>query len=178
MKVTLKNVRFSYANVFEPRSIEGATPKYSVSLLISKDDAETIQQLKTAIQATIEEGISKKFGGKKPATLDICLRDGDVQRPDDENYSGMYYINASNTKRPTVFNQYKKDATPDEFYSGCYGVAMIDLYAHSMPTKKGIYAQLVAVMKTKDGSPFGAGAADLSEFDAFAIKPDTSVDFL
>jgi DNA polymerase len=45
-KVVTGEVRFSYANLWEPKSINGGTPKYSVSLIIPKDDVK--------IQATIE----------------------------------------------------------------------------------------------------------------------------
>jgi len=37
-KVVTGKVRFSYVNVFEPKSVNGSTPKYSVSLIIPKDD--------------------------------------------------------------------------------------------------------------------------------------------
>jgi hypothetical protein len=179
MKTTLKTVRFSYAHVFEPRGFDGNTPKYSVSLLIDKSDEALVKQIKESLQVAIDEGIPKKWGGKKPAKLDICLRDGDTERPEDPNYAGKYYINASNVKQPTVLNQYAKPATQDEFYSGCYGVAVVDFYPHSHKNMKhGVYAQLLAVMKTEDGESFGAGGVDLSELSQFAVKADTALDFL
>jgi hypothetical protein len=180
MKTTLKTVRFSYAHVFEPRGFDGNTPKYSASLLIDKSDEALVKRIKEALQVAIDEGIPKKWGGKKPAKLDICLRDGDTERPEDPNYAGKYYINASNVKQPTVLNQYAKPATQDEFYSGCYGVAVVDFYPHSHKNMKhGVYAQLLAVMKTEDGESFGASGIDLSELAQFAVKPsDTALDFL
>ena len=36
--ITGPNTRWSYANVWEPKSINGGTPKYSVSLIIPKSD--------------------------------------------------------------------------------------------------------------------------------------------
>lgn len=36
--ITGVNTRWSYANVWEPKSINGGTPKYSVSLIIPKSD--------------------------------------------------------------------------------------------------------------------------------------------
>ena len=41
-KVVTGEVRFSYLNVFEPKSINGSEEKYSVSLLIPKSDTKTI----------------------------------------------------------------------------------------------------------------------------------------
>jgi hypothetical protein len=34
MKVVTGKVRFSYANVWEPKSVNGSDPKYSISLII------------------------------------------------------------------------------------------------------------------------------------------------
>ena len=41
-KVVTGIVRLSYANVWEPASINGSKPKYSVSLIIPKGDTKTI----------------------------------------------------------------------------------------------------------------------------------------
>ena len=50
--ITGKKTRWSYANVWTPKAAnEGATPKYSVSLIIPKDDVQTIEKIKNAINA-------------------------------------------------------------------------------------------------------------------------------
>ena len=36
--ITGPDTRWSYANVWEPKAINGGTPKFSVSLIIKKDD--------------------------------------------------------------------------------------------------------------------------------------------
>ena len=81
--VTGINTRLSYANIWEPKSINGGKEKYSVSLIIPKSDQKTVTAIEKAIDASIQEGIGK-FGGKKPnkATLKLPLRDGDVERDD------------------------------------------------------------------------------------------------
>ena len=56
--ITGVDTRWSYANVWDPKSINGGTPKYSVSLIIPKSDKVTIQKIKAAIQAAYEEGDS------------------------------------------------------------------------------------------------------------------------
>ena len=64
-KVVTGLVRLSYANVWEPKApTEGATPKYSVSVIIPKSDTETVAKINAAIDAAIEEGIGK-FGGTR-----------------------------------------------------------------------------------------------------------------
>ena len=48
--ITGKDTRFSYLNANEPKAINGGKPKYSVSLIISKDDVQTIDKIKAAIE--------------------------------------------------------------------------------------------------------------------------------
>lgn len=40
--ITGPETRWSYANVWDPKSIDGGKPKYSISLIVSKDDTETV----------------------------------------------------------------------------------------------------------------------------------------
>ena len=63
--ITGENTRWSYANVWEPKSINGGTPKYSVSLIIPKSDTKTIAKIKAAIEAAYVEGESKLKGNSK-----------------------------------------------------------------------------------------------------------------
>ena len=100
-KVVTGVVRLSYANVWEPASINGSNPKYSVSLIIPKSDKQTLDAINAAVDAAIKEGVAK-FGGKIPnkAALKLPLRDGDTER-DDEAYKNSFFVNAnSTTKKP------------------------------------------------------------------------------
>ena len=49
--ITGPNTRWSYANVWEPKSINGGAPKYSVSLIIPKSDTKTVSKIQAAIEA-------------------------------------------------------------------------------------------------------------------------------
>ena len=62
--ITGPETRWSYANVWEAKSINGGAPKFSVSLIIKKDDP-TIEKIKAAIQAAYEEGQAKLKGNGK-----------------------------------------------------------------------------------------------------------------
>ena len=57
--VTGVSTRLSYAHLFEPVSINGGPEKYSVSVLIPKDDVKTIQAIEKAIDNALEKGIAK-----------------------------------------------------------------------------------------------------------------------
>ena len=50
-KVITGIVRLSYANVWEPKSINGGAEKYSVSLIIPKSDTKTIAAINAAVDA-------------------------------------------------------------------------------------------------------------------------------
>lgn len=50
-KVITGKVRFSYANVFEPTAMQdGQTPKYNVSIIISKSDTKTVEAIKRRLR--------------------------------------------------------------------------------------------------------------------------------
>ena len=93
--ITGEDTRWSYANVWEPKSINGGAPKYSVSLIIPKSDTKTVAKIKAAIEAAYAEGESKLKGNSKsvpPLTsIKTPLRDGDVERPDDPAYANAYF---------------------------------------------------------------------------------------
>ena len=132
--ITGPRTRWSYANVWDPKSINGGTPKYSVSLIIPKSDKKTVEAIKAAIQAAYEEGESKlKGNGKTVPALSVIktpLRDGDAERPDDPVYADAYFINANSATAPGIVDA---DLNPilerSEVYSGVYGRASIkDVY--------------------------------------------------
>lgn len=95
--ITGVNTRWSYANVWDAKSINGGAPKYSVSLIIPKSDTVTVNKIKAAIEAAYEEGQSKlKGNGKTVPALTILktpLRDGDLERPDDPAYANPFNTN-------------------------------------------------------------------------------------
>lgn len=163
-KVITGKVRFSYANVFEPKSINGSDPKYSVSLIIPKEDKVTIDKIKAAIEVAKQEGLSK-LGGKIPANLKIPLRDGDIDRPDDPAYADSYFVNANSTIRPGIVDANLQpiiDST--EFYSGCYGRASIVFYAYNANGNKGIACGLQNLQKLEDGEPLGGRSRAEDDF--------------
>jgi len=82
--------RISFANIWEPKGVNGSEPKYSVSCLVSKKDKATLEKIGGAIEAAKEDGKTRKWGGKTPTNLKLPLHDGDVDRPDDEAYKKWY----------------------------------------------------------------------------------------
>ena len=130
--ITGPNTRWSYANVWEAKSINGGTPKYSVSLIIPKSDTVTVEKIKKAIQAAYDEGQSKlKGNGKTVPALSVLktpLREGDLERPDDEAYANSYFINANSATAPGIVDADKNTIIDcSEVYSGVYGLSLIHI---------------------------------------------------
>lgn len=173
-KVVTGVVRLSYANVWEPVSINGSKPKYSVSLIIPKDDKATVDAINRAVENAIKDGAAK-FGGKIPprGSLKLPLRDGDTER-DDEAYKGCYFVNANSTTAPQIVDrQVQPILDRGEIYSGCYARVSVNFYAFNSNGNRGIACGLGNIQKIRDGEPLGGKT---SAADDFATDPDD--DFL
>lgn len=176
-RVITGEVRLSYANLFEAKSIQGSKPKYSVSLIIPKSDKATLAKIETAIDAAIEAGTAK-FGGKRPnkAALKLPLRDGDTER-DDEAYANSMFVNANSTTPPQAVDESLAPILDrSQVYSGCYGRASITFYAFNTNGNKGIACGLGNIQKIRDGEPLGGGHVSAEE--DFAAFSTANEDFL
>lgn len=176
--ITGLNTRFSYANIWEAKSINGGAPKFSVSLIIPKSDTKTVEKIKAAIEAAYREGESKlKGNGRSVPPLSAIknpLRDGDTERPDDEAYANSYFVNANSSVAPGIVDA---DRNPildrSEVYSGVYGRASISFYAFNSNGNKGIACGLNNLQKIRDGEPLGGRTRAEDDFDT-----DDDDDFL
>ena len=164
-KVVTGKVRLSYANVWEPASINGSNPKYSVSLIIPKSDTKTIAAINAAVDAAIKDGAAK-FGGKIPnkAALKLPLRDGDVER-EDEAYKNSYFVNANSTTAPQIVDRTVSPILDRaEVYSGCYARVSVNFYAFNSNGNRGIACGLGNIQKIEDGEPLGGRSSAADDF--------------
>ena len=176
--VTGVNTRWSYVNAWEPKSINGGTPKFSVSLIIPKSDTKTVAKIKAAIEAAYKEGEAKLKGNSRtvPAlsAIKTPLRDGDAERPDDPAYANSYFMNANSNTAPGIVDS---DCQPildrSEVYSGVYGRASVNFYAFNSNGNRGIACSLNNLQKIRDGEHLGGKS---SAEDDFAT--DDEEDFL
>ena len=163
--ITGKNTRLSYFHGWEPTSINGGPERYSVSVLIPKDDKETVKAINDAVDAAIEEGIAK-FGGKKPnkAAIKLPLRDGDTEC-EDEAYAGHWFINANSKTAPQIVDKAVKPILDrDEVYSGCYARVSLNFYAFNSNGNKGIACGLGNIQKIRDGESLGGRSSAADDF--------------
>lgn len=159
-------VRLSYEHIWEPASINGSDEKYSVSLIIPKSDTKTVKAIQDAIEQAKQDG-KAKFGGRIPANLKLPLRDGDIDRPDDENYQDCYFLNATSKDAPQVVDRRVQPVTdPMMVYSGCYCNVSVNFYAFNANGNRGVAAGLGNIQFVKDGERLSGKASADADFDA------------
>lgn len=156
--------RFSYLHCWEPDSVSGSEPKYSVSAIIPKSDTKTVNAIKAAIEQAKKDSVSK-WGGKVPGNLKLPLRDGDIDRPDDEAYAGCYFFNANSRQAPQVVDsKVQPILDQSEVYSGCYGKISVTFYGYNSNGNRGIAAGLGNIQKLKDGESLGGRTSAADDF--------------
>ena len=164
-KVRIGEVRLSYCHLFQPEAVaDGGEKKYSVSIIIPKSNTKLVAEVKAAIIS--------KFGGRRPANLKTPLRDGDLERADDDAYADAWFINASSKGKPGVVKvmnvQGEKKlvevTNEEEVYSGCYGYVSVNFFAFNNAGNKGVAAGLNNVLKTKDGTFLGGRTSAQTDF--------------
>lgn len=188
-KVKIGKVRASYVNVFHAKGVEGAEPKYSISLIIPKENKALVAQIEQAIKNAFDYGKTTLGANAKLEKIKTPLRDGDEERPDDEAYKNAYFINASCKTKPgvSVFKGTKIvdgkkqniiEALDDEeeMYSGCYVYASVNFYAFNQKGNKGIAAGLNNVLKVADGEPLGGRVSAEAEFSDMDIPEEAPAD--
>lgn len=162
MAITTGKVRASYVNIFQPKVPQnGGEPKYSVTLLIPKNDTATINSIYAEIEKAKQEGAQKVFGGNVPPMCRVPIHDGDGVRPSGELFGeecrGCLVLTASAKLQPSVVGlDMQNIINPADVYSGCYIRANINFFAYNTNGNKGIGCGLNAVQKIEDGEPLTA----------------------
>lgn len=180
-KVLTGEVRLSYANLTTPRAAQpNAEPKYSVTLLIPKTDAATINNIDASIKAAYDEGVSKKWGGARPQQK-MIVHDGDGLRPSGlpfgDECKGHWVLTASSKNKPQVvgIDNINCELATSDIYSGMYARVTINFFPFDTAGNKGVGCGLGNVLKTRDGEPLSGGASAASDFEglgqSFAAAP-------
>lgn len=163
-KAVIGPVRFSYLNVYEPadRNNDG-NPKYSATILIDKNDKDSIAKINQAIKAAEQEGKEKKFEGKIPPKVPNPIHDGDGVKqnsgeeygPECKNHLVLTATSRADNPPGLIAGQDRHPAERGEIKSGDYGYVSLNFAPYNFQNKKGIGAYLNNIFKTKDGEPLG-----------------------
>lgn len=170
-----ENTRWSFLHIWEPVSINGERPKYSITLVIKKDspDMDVIRNAIKSVYKNSAAVLMDESGTVPPlATLRLPIRDGDKDRPDDPSYANCYYINAYSVYAPGIVDQDLNEIKDrNQIYSGCFGRASISFYAFNTGETAGIACSLNNLQKIKDGERYDKSSATTSAFDDFRNFP-------
>ena len=158
--------RLSFANIWQPKSINGSEEKYSVSCIIPKSDKATLMKIHKAVEAAKAAGKEKKWSGKIPPNLKLPLRDGDIDRADDENYADCFFVNATSKEAPQIVDRKVEPILdPMECGSGDYANVSVNFYPFNANGNRGIAAGLGNIQKVKTGERLSGKAAASDDFD-------------
>lgn len=165
--------RLSFVKLFRPESYMGGEPRYAVALLIPKENKNTINKIKEAIEKAKQDGMKKHgwtSGTVKNTNFKTPLHDGDIKFEENsslyEAYEGCMFMNASNRKRPVLIDLDGEPLTEEELYSGCWGNCILSIYPFDKGGGKGVSASIRGVQKYKDDVNLG-GDAPVTE-DSFS----------
>jgi len=170
-------VTFSYANVFEPKETPSGTMKYSACLLLDKKNKKEKARWDACVEAAFNAGVKKGlFSKKQRPIIKTPIRDGDAELEtgvkEDKSYKGRWFINASSFDPIEVTTA--KDGKvvqlfeTKDFFSGCYGRAIVSFYPYNKEGGRGIAVALNGVFKIGEGERLDGKVNASSVFAAFA----------
>ena len=170
-RIVTGKCRASFVHLLSPTAAPGSDKaKFSMMLLVPKDDAATIKKLRDAEKVATEKGKDTKWGGKIPKGLGSIIRDADEELDLERQpeAAGHLFLNVSNSRKPPVVDRAKNALTAeDEVYSGMYVRASLSAFPYSAQGNKGVSFGLEAVQKLADGPSLGGGggADDFDDLD-------------
>lgn len=139
-KVVLHHTHLTRAYSFK----ESMPLKYSTSVIIHKEDTDSIDKLNAAIEEATKLGI-ERFGDKiqNPQNPYLPIRDGDDGTTGDIAYTNSFYFNTSTPIRPRIVNKKCVDETHDEsYYEYRYARVSMNLIPYVMNDRLGISFRL------------------------------------
>lgn len=192
-RITLEDVRLSFADIFKPKTIKRADgsqsePKYSANALISKTGKHPLtgkpltarymgkrMPIMEALKAAKLDALAKKLGDDKAKAAKVkpenyCVRDGDLENWD--GYEGNFYLSCNNSKQPQVVGKDKRVVTQAEglVYSGCHVNMVVTLWcqlpgqaASGDPKPLAVFGSLEAIQFVRDGKAFGAAPVNVDD---------------
>ena len=93
VKLVLKDVIGSYVYVREPKINDDGKAKYSIQIIIDKDDPQ-VNLIREAVTSVAKSTFGEKV---KLGSLKMPVRDGDTER-DGKEYEHKFFMNANSSR--------------------------------------------------------------------------------
>ena len=151
--VVTGEARLSYVAILKPRaSRNNPEEKYSVTVLVPKSDTATKQRIDATIEAAIQDGAGRLWGGRPPL-VNAPVYDGDGVRPSDGQPFGpeckghwVFTASCKADKPPRVVDANVQDILDShKVYSGVYGRVGVDFFPYYQAGRKGVGCGLTNV---------------------------------
>jgi len=192
-RIILKNVRLSYANLFEPRPVgegDSSKLKYGTALIIPHDHPQ-VDKLKDLIDSLGKS----KFGSGWPAVKRKRnpLRDywkeheqaraaaeeegddpNEIPKPD-ESTKDAFVLNTSADRKPQIVDKHLQPILDDsEIYSGCWVNISLGGFAYDRDSNKGVGFGLNNVQLVKQGERLGGAPNAEEEFETIDDEDESN----
>ena len=159
-------VRISYQHLINPNKDN----LYMATILISKTDVATYNDLISSRDAAYEQGVKNKWNGSRPQMRYPLIYDGDGVRPSGEPFGpeckGHWVLTASSKQKPQCvhISNIHSELLPTDVYSGMYARVTVNFYPFDVNGNRGGGCGLGNVCKTRDGEPLSGRANAESDF--------------
>lgn len=143
---------------------------YMATILISKTDVATYNDLISSRDAAYEQGVKNKWNGSRPQMRHPLIYDGDGVRPSGEPFGpeckGHWVLTASSKQKPQCvhISNIHSELLPTDVYSGMYARVTVNFYPFDVNGNRGVGCGLGNVCKTRDGEPLSGRANAESDF--------------
>lgn len=148
-KVVTNKIVLDYPRLIKPKvnsKFADSEAKYGTTIIIPKDDIETIEKINQAVKAVIESGCFTDINDIK-----LPLKDGDEVHFGEPLYENSMYLYASSSFKPRLVDNKVQEIKycMSEFQSGSYAKACIQFEHYNYNGIKGVKAELISVQILK-----------------------------
>lgn len=141
---TNKVVLFN-THLLQPHSnsrYENSRPKYGTTIIIPKDDEETLNKINSAINSIVQSGNQSQISNFKSP-----LKDGDKDYPSDKLFKNSMYMYVSSALQPNIVDHKVKKILfrASEFETGSYSKVSLEPVKYTIGEKLVVVFELVNV---------------------------------
>ena len=169
-RILTPRFRVAFSNVFKPKLNLQGEPKYGLVMLFEKNtDISKLREL-------ADEAANEKWPKGEPTDLRSPFRDGNEKADKYDGFKDTIAVTANSNFKPGLVNQNVEEITSQEdFYSGCYARATVNVYAYEKLGNKGVSFSVQNVQKLGDGEYLGGKSDPKDDFGPVTVGEGNEV---